>query len=108
ARGTWDAPHVPRTTRSALTAGRTGHSPKAVRSCAISAFVDAGAAYGVSGGRRGTSAPPACHDDAGPRARLGARSVTRDVRARERGHRLRFDSAPLDTGPGATDPCGAS
>jgi len=33
--------------------------------------------------------------------------VTRDCRARERGHRLRFDSAPLDTGPGATDPCGA-
>jgi len=33
---------------------------------------------------------------------------TRDCRARERGHRLRFDSAPLDTGPGATDPCGAS
>src|SRR6266581_3333807 len=32
----------------------------------------------------------------------------RDCRARERGHRLRFDSAPLDTGPGATDPCGAS
>src|SRR5213592_4370070 len=25
------------------------------------------------------------------------RSVTRDCRARERGHRLRFDSAPLDT-----------
>src|SRR2546427_258636 len=36
------------------------------------------------------------------------RSVTRDCRARERGHRLRFDSAPWDTGPGATDPCGAS
>src|SRR5438034_630465 len=36
----------------------------------------------------------------------GARSVTRDCRARERGHRLRFDSAPLDTGPGATDPGG--
>src|SRR2546427_12538528 len=34
------------------------------------------------------------------------RSVTRDCRARERGHRLRFDSAPLDAGPGATDPCG--
>jgi len=55
---------VPRATRSALTLGRTRGSPKAVRSCAISAFVDAGAAYGVSGGRRGTSAPPACHDDA--------------------------------------------
>src|SRR2546422_503131 len=38
--------------------------------------------------------------------RSGLGSVTRDVRARERGHRLRFDSAPLDTGPGATDPCG--
>ena len=37
-----------------------------------------------------------------------ARSVTRDCRARERGHRLRFDSAPLDTGQGATDPFGAS
>src|SRR3989442_3094082 len=36
------------------------------------------------------------------------RSVTRDCRARERGHRLRFDSAPLDTGPEATDPYGAS
>src|SRR5438093_11939743 len=35
-----------------------------------------------------------------------AANVTRDCRARERGHRLRFDSAPLDTGPGATDPCG--
>src|SRR3989449_827864 len=38
--------------------------------------------------------------------RSGLGSVTRDVRARERGHRLRFDSAPLATGPGATDPCG--
>src|SRR5881396_1590709 len=38
----------------------------------------------------------------------GPRRVTRDCRARERGHRLRFDSAPLDTGPGATDPCGAT
>src|SRR3989442_11367946 len=36
-----------------------------------------------------------------------ARTVTRDVRARERGHRLRFHSAPLATGPGATAPCGA-
>src|SRR2546429_20345 len=43
-----------------------------------------------------------------PPAGAGAGSVTRDGRARERGHRLRFDSAPLDTGPGATDPCGAS
>ena len=32
------------------------------------------------------------------------RSVTRDCRARERGHRLRFDSAPLDTDPGSDRP----
>ena len=36
------------------------------------------------------------------------RSVTRDGGAGRRGRRLRFDSTPLGTGPGAADPCGAS
>jgi len=71
----------------------------------------------ASGGRPGRSGKgswlPAFVEDAldpgdpvfFSRSRL---APTRDCRARERGHRLRFDSAPLDTGPGATDPCGAS
>src|SRR2546428_9866658 len=46
----------------------------------------------------GRAAPPRLRPDG---------SVTRDCGAGRRGHRLRFDSAPLDTGPGATDPCGA-
>src|SRR2546427_746868 len=40
----------------------------------------------------------------GGRWPLCTRSVTRDCRARERGHRLRFDSAPLDTGSGSDRP----
>src|SRR5207249_8445511 len=43
-----DAHHVPRATRSALAASTPGCSPKAVRSCAVSAFVDEDGAYGVA------------------------------------------------------------
>src|SRR2546430_3088178 len=52
--------------------------------------------------------PPGCVSAPLRTAGTRTRRVTRDCRARERGHRLRFDSAPLDTGPGATDPFGAS
>src|SRR6266496_4232518 len=49
--------------------------------------------------------PPGCVSAPLRTAGTRTRRVTRDCRARERGHRLRFDSAPLDTGPGATEPC---
>src|SRR5439155_18357618 len=52
--------------------------------------------------------PPGCVSAPLRTAGTRTRRLTRDCRARERGHRLRFDSAPLDTGPGATDPFGAS
>src|SRR5438477_364046 len=57
-------------------------------------------------GCRASGEGPAAGRGRGRRRADSLRSVTRDCRARERGHRLRFDSAPLDTGPGATDPCG--
>src|SRR5216117_728944 len=64
------------------------------------------AASSSSSRLRASGEGPAAGRGRGRRRADSPRSVTRDCRARERGHRLRFDSAPLDTGPGATDPCG--
>src|SRR2546429_563018 len=62
-----------------------------------------GAAPAMTAACRASSRVPSWSWSASTAACARARSVTRDCRARERGHRLRFDSAPLDTGPGATD-----
>src|SRR6266704_2655242 len=96
--------------RGATARPRTGSGSRRssrTRTWASTAGRRVSSASGASGSRPSTASHPAAGRRRAARRRR-ARSVTRDCRARERGHRLRFDSAPLDAGPGATDPSGAS